>query len=242
MQNFPSWRCHPLPWVVGPQSPQHLATRADARDLLQIIGRTNVERLVPHATALSSLGTPSNATAQARGKGHEGWLWVKERLGGLTPNYQPWYLDCTIHLAFRFSLNSVETSSSSCRLQAISTFTYYLLVLKPQQYGGQRKYDQNSFWQRLCRPCSQSPNPRRKCDTHVRLHNIFALRSQHLCYYIFYNFSYGNLNYMFILHSQYPRFACPIILLLTMRLKFSIHTHNDFAVLTCEHVTISCIF
>ena len=52
-----------------------------------------------------------------------------------------------------------------------------------------RKYDQNSFWQRLCWPCSQSPNPRRKCDTHVRLHNIFALRSQHLCFYIFTSFT-----------------------------------------------------
>ena len=60
------------PSAMGPRSPKHLTTRADARDLLQIIGRTNVERLVPHATALSSLGTPSNATAQARGKGHEG--------------------------------------------------------------------------------------------------------------------------------------------------------------------------
>ena len=156
---------------MGPRSPQLLATRADARDLLQIIGRTNVEHLVPHASALSSLGTPPNATAQARGKGHGGWL------------------DCTIHLAFRFSVNSVETSFSPCTLQAISTFTYYLLVLKPRQYGGQRKYDQNSFWQRLCRPCSLSPNPRRKCDTHVRLHNIFALRSQHLCFYIFTSFT-----------------------------------------------------
>lgn len=170
---------------MGPRSPQLLATRADARDLLQIIGRTNVKHLVPHATALSLLDTPSNATAQARGKGHGGWLWAKGRLGGHTPNYQRWYLDCTIHLAFRFSVNSVETSFSPCTLQAISTFTYYLLVLKPRQYGGQRKYDQNSFWQRLCRPCSLSPNPRRKCDTHVRLHNIFALRSQHLCFYIF---------------------------------------------------------
>ena len=71
------------------------------------------------------------------------------------------------------------------------------------------------------------------------VHNISAIK---LHLYIFYNFVYGNVTYMFILHSQYPRFACPIILLLTMRLTFSIHTHNDFAVLTCEHVTISCIF
>ena len=48
---------------MGPRSPQHLANRAVARDLLQIIGRTNVERQVPHATALSLLDTPSNATA-----------------------------------------------------------------------------------------------------------------------------------------------------------------------------------